>query len=339
MKSWKSTIVLFAAALLVGLAVHSVRDARALEGWAPAPPRDVTAGVETAEGPGSLPGAPRAGDLMALEGSGAGGRHALWRVGSGTHSIYLAGSIHLLRKENYPLADVLEKAFDQCRVLVLEIDPSEATDPEAVQAMLAKGKLPVGETLERQIGKETYTMASAKVSEMGMDMAGFRDFKPWFFLLTLTQARFQALGFDPALGLDMYFYSKAVEAGKEVVGLETIDFQIDLFDGMSGVDQDRLVRQGLKDLDVVETEMDEIVTAWSTGDVKTLEGLIFESFRDYPAIFDRLVTRRTKNWMPTIESLLKGGKRCLVVVGVGHLVGDEGLVELLRARGYAVEQL
>jgi uncharacterized protein YbaP (TraB family) len=196
-----------------------------------------------------------------------------------------------------------------------------------------------GETLEKMIEKETYEKAGVVAPEVGIEMDRVQNFKPWLFAMQLTTAKLQSLGFKPDLGLDMYFHGKAVEAGKKVVGLETLEYQLSVLDGLSKIDQDRLVRQTLKDLEVIETEMERVVKAWQTGDLETVNELILKSFREYPVIYEQVITKRTKEWLPEIESMLKLGMKCLVVVAAVHQVGDEGLVELLNKKGYTVEQL
>ncbi len=282
------------------------------------------------------------GTLLAAEneeGARTDSKHALWRVSSKENSIYVMGSIHLLKKENYPLADALEKAFEDSKVLVMEVDPAQEDDREVQWRMMQMMFLEKDETLEKMIDKDTYEKASVVAPAVGIEMHRVQNFKPWLFAMQLATAKLQTLGFTPDLGLDIYFHGKAVEAGKKVVGLETLEYQLSILDGLSRVDQDQLVRQTLKDLEIIETEMDGIVKAWETGDVGKVNELILKSFREYPAIYEQVITKRTKEWVPEIESLLNLGMKCLVIVGAGHLAGDEGLLELLKKKGYTVEQL
>lgn len=282
------------------------------------------------------------GTLLAAEneeGARTDSKHALWQVSSKENSIYVMGSIHLLKKENYPLADALEKAFEDSKVLVMEVDPAQEDDREVQWRMMQMMFLEKDETLEKMIDKDTYEKASVVAPAVGIEMHRVQNFKPWLFAMQLATAKLQTLGFTPDLGLDIYFHGKAVGAGKKVVGLETLEYQLSILDGLSRVDQDQLVRQTLKDLEIIETEMDGIVKAWETGDVGKVNELILKSFREYPAIYEQVITKRTKEWVPEIESLLNLGMKCLVIVGAGHLAGDEGLLELLKKKGYTVEQL
>ncbi len=266
-------------------------------------------------------------------------KNTLWRVSSGKNSVYLLGSLHLLKSDNYPLDDSIDRAFDDSQILVLEVDLRSASDPQTQQMMLAKGMLPEGDSLDKRISNKTYELARAKTAELGLDIAAFKQFKPWFFTMTLARTKFQTLGFNPQYGLDMHFFSKAIQSGKQALGLETFEQQISMLDSLSEINQDELVCQTIKELDTLEQEMDTILKAWSTGDMKLLEETILKSFKEYPTIYKTLITQRNKGWITKIESFLKQKNNYMVVVGAGHLAGNQGLVELLKKKGYSVEQL
>jgi len=276
---------------------------------------------------------------QAEESSSAGSKSSLWRIKSQKNTIYLQGSLHLLKSDNYPLNASIEKAFEDSQILVLEADPRKLRDPETQQMMLTKGMLAQGDSLEDQLSKETYDLAKQKTSELGMDISAFNQLKPWMFSMIITIIELQKLGFNPKHGLDMYFFSKALKAGKQIMGLETIEYQLDLFDSLSAADQGALVRQTLKDLDIIQEKSDSLVEAWSIGDIKRVEAILLKSFREYPTIYGLLITRPNKNWVSRIESFLKQTDNYMIVVGVGHLAGENGLVQLLKRKGYSVEQL
>lgn len=266
-------------------------------------------------------------------------KNILWRIGSQNNSVYLLGSIHLLKSDNYPLNDIIENAFEDSQILVLEFDLESMNDPEIQQAMLMKGMFSEGQTLEKSIGKDAYKLAKTKTEELGVDIAMFENFKPWFFAMTLTTMKLQLLGFNSQYGLDFYFFMKAKQTGKQIMGLETPEYQLDLFDKMSSHNQELLVYQTLLELDIIEKEIDTILNAWSTGDARELGTMLLKSFKEYPGLYETLVTSRNKNWMSKIESFLEKKENYMILVGAGHLVGKNGLVELLKNKGYSIEQL
>jgi len=109
-----------------------------------------------------------------------GSKNTLWRVSSGENSVYLLGSLHLLKRENYPLNAPIEKAFNDSQTLVMEVDMKSMTDPTTQQMMLSKGMLPQGDSLDKQISKETYELAKEKTQKLGLDISAFKQLKPWF---------------------------------------------------------------------------------------------------------------------------------------------------------------
>jgi len=266
-------------------------------------------------------------------------KNTLWRVNSEENSVYLLGSLHLLKRENYPLNAQIEKAFNDSEILVLEVDMKSMTDPSTQQMILSRGMLPQGDSLDQQISLETYELAKEKTQTLGLDISAFKQFKPWFFAMTLTVVKLQALGFNPQDGLDTYLFSRAKEAGKQILGLETFKQQLGMLDTLSTVNQDKLLGQTFKELDILENEMDIIIKAWSSGDIKVLESTMLKSFEEYPVLFQKLIIERNKTWIKKIESFLKNKKNYMVVVGAAHLAGKQGIVELLKKKGYAVIQL
>jgi uncharacterized protein YbaP (TraB family) len=265
----------------------------------------------------------------------------LWQVQSSKSngSIYILGSIHFLKKENYPLKKTIEKAFSSAEKLVLEIDFKDA-DSGAVQRMtLEKGIQRNGKTLDQNVSPETYGLAQKRSAELGIDIRALSPLKPWVVALTLTALQLQKLGFDPKHGIDRYLAERAVKSGKTIAGLESAAFQIGLVDDLSERDQETMLRQSLKEMDLLDKGLEQIVRAWSAGDVQSLEALLLNSMREYPAVYQRIIVDRNRRWLPEIEKMIEQGESTLIVVGAGHLVGKDGVVELLKARGYTLEQM
>jgi len=263
----------------------------------------------------------------------------LWKVTSGNGTLYLQGSVHLLKAEDYPLAPAIEKAYTKSSSLVFETDLATMMKPEMQQLLMSKALLPDGQTLKDSLAPETYTMLSNRFTQAGLPIEGFQTFKPWFAAMTLTMMKLQAMGFSPAHGLDQHFYNRAVQDGKTVTGLETVEFQINLFDSLAGGNQDAFMERALKDLEIVETMMDEITAAWETGDIEKLGRFMHESFEDFPELESAFLLKRNRQWADRLASMLQKDGTCMVVVGAAHIPGKEGLLELLQAKGCTLEQL
>lgn len=267
------------------------------------------------------------------------GKHALWRISSGRNSVYLLGSIHLLKKENYPLPEVIERAFEESETAVFEVDLGEMAKPEKQRMIISKAFLREGKSLEERLSRKTYDKLVKKAGEIGVSVLAFDRLKPWYIAIALSMERMMGLGFMPEYGVDRHYYGKAVKAGKKVVGLETSEYQLDLFNKLSDENQDKLLSQVIDDLEVVEKELKVMVKAWTDGDLKTLDETMLKSFKEYPEIYEAFLTTRNRNWMTEIEKFLAGTAKHFIVVGAAHMVGKDSLIDMLEKKGYTVEQL
>ncbi len=263
----------------------------------------------------------------------------LWRVRSNKGTIYLLGSIHYLKRENYPLKKSIQDAFNSSATLVLEIDLERDTLERSQQVMLEKALYRDGTTLEQNIAPETYQLAQRRARELGIDLLQMGQLKPWFVALSLVSAKLQKMGFDPNFGLDRVLADQAKKSGKAIRGLETLEFQIGLLDQLSPAEQDSMLRQTLNELDMLDKSLEQIVQSWNSGDSRAVEQLLLASMKDYPKIYEKVVVERNRRWLTELSKMLERGDKALVVVGAAHLVGQNGLIELLQQRGYIVEQL
>ncbi|OLE29023.1 MAG: hypothetical protein AUI36_30790, partial [Cyanobacteria bacterium 13_1_40CM_2_61_4] len=260
-------------------------------------------------------------------------KRSLWKIQAKNNTIYILGSIHYLKAQNYPLDPAIEDAFRDAKKLVFEVNLDSMEKESGSQLMLMKGLYAGGTTLKDHIAEKTYASAAKEMKELGVDVAAFNQFKPWLTAITLTALKLQKLGFDPKQGIDQYFYRKAKNENKEVDGLETLEFQIDLFDGMPERTQEMMLVQTLKDISTMEKEVEAIIKAWASGDVKAMESALLQSMREYPEVYQRLVSDRNRGWIPKIESYLSQSENYLIVVGAGHLAGKDSIIEMLKAKG------
>ena len=273
-----------------------------------------------------------AGQLSAQE------KSFLWKVDSDQNSLYILGSIHLLNKEAYPLKQSIQNAFEQTNKLVLEIDLRSANSDRVQQLMLEKGASTDGTLLHQKISKETYESVAMRAKELDIDIRLLNSFKPWIVATTMAAVKLQKLGFDSKLGIDRYFADRAIRSNKPIGGLETAEFQLGLLDQFSAKEQELLLRQSMNEMDHLERNVAEIVRAWKSGDAGSLEKHLLAGMRDYPEIHQKVIEDRNRRWLPQIEALLSQGENALIIVGAAHLVGTNGVISLLKSRGYRVEQ-
>jgi uncharacterized protein len=266
------------------------------------------------------------------------GKHFLWTVRSDANVLYLAGSVHALGPDAYPLPAVFEKAFEASGTLVEELDLGEAASLSAMPMLLAKGLYGDGRTFESAVSQETATMVAQYFKQAGLPMAMIRPMKPWMIMLMLTALEVQKAGLDASRGLDKYFYDKATAAKKPVIGLETAEFQIDRFDKMPDEVQEQMLRSTLTELDAQSSQLKSMIAAWRRGDTATLEKSVRSSFAGYPAAYTSLIVERNRNCIAPLQMCLSSPRPCFVVVGAAHMVGPDGLLALLQQKGYKVEQ-
>jgi hypothetical protein len=262
-----------------------------------------------------------------------------WKVTSDRGTLYLVGSVHMLSKDYYPLSPALEAAFDASDVLVEEVDFAEVLAPESQLQMLTRGMLPGGQSLDAVVSPETFAAVSRRLADLGMPIEPLKRFKPWALALTLLGLEWQQTGFDPNLGLDKHFYDRARADGKPVEALETLEFQISRFDGLSREEQDRLLASSVRDLDAQRRMVTALAEAWRAGDATRLEQIVIEDLEQEPRLYERLLVERNRMWLPALDAQLAGGGTAMVVVGAAHLVGPDGLLAMFREKGYHVEQL
>ena len=257
------------------------------------------------------------------------------RAPSGGATVYLLGSVHLL-PEASTLPAVVDSAFAKAGVIAFEtsLDSLQLRAPE----LLARAQFQNGATLRSSLSPAGAAKADSLLNTYGITLDRVNQFKPWFVYLVMTQLVLSKANFKAEYGVDMQLNARAKQANKPIVGLEAVDFQLGLFDSISPADQERmLIESDPPDSSVKQLRL--IKDAWASGDAPKLDSLINSEASYSASSMATLVTNRNKSWIPKIEQMLKGKSDALVVVGAAHLVGKEGVVELLKAKGYSVEQM
>jgi len=266
----------------------------------------------------------------------------LWKVtGPGDSQLYLLGSFHLLRADDYPVAAEVDQAFAASRRVVFELSPQDMQSPDLTRKMLQAATRTDGSELKRDLDTATWTRLQDYARANNLPLAQLQGMKPWFVGLTITLSQFAKMGLDPALGLDRHFMTRAADAGKPTSGLEDIDTQVAVLSGMSTQEQQQMVAEALEQAGQADAEGRKLHDAWRRGDDKLLWNAMAAEMRGaYPQLYKRINTDRNDAWVPKLEQQLKAGQGgTLVVVGTLHLLGEDGVVEKLRAKGYQVERI
>jgi uncharacterized protein YbaP (TraB family) len=268
-------------------------------------------------------------------------KNFLWRIQSNRTVVYVLGSIHFGRQEIYPLNPVIEKAFSASRILAVEANVQDLSKLD-VGNLLKKSFYESGDSLDKHISRDVYEQVQKGFERFGLPPDMVKNLKPWFLALNFQALELARLGFDPNYGIDVHFLSQAAKDKKGIVEIESLDGQINLLSGFSDSDQELLLLYTLKSLAIIGRQMKEIERAWATGDAKSIESILVRSIREEPrlaSIMTKLIDDRNGTMASKIEGYLKTSDTYFVVVGAGHLVGDKGIINILRRKGYLVQQL
>ena len=275
---------------------------------------------------------------VALEKEVSPNRHCLWSMEGNGNIYYFLGSLHVMRSDVYPLAGEIEKAYRGCEKIVLETNPESFQNPAFQKRFLSAGILPEGQELQETVSTKTYDMFKKKLNAVGLPLAGFERFKAWFCAVTLTAATYQKLGFEPKHGVDIYYYKKAKKDGKQIFFLEPVDYQVRLLDELGNLDPNAVLSQALADIEMIENTAAKMLSDWIKGDVQEIDSLIKNSFTNFPDMYEKLFVARNIMWVSKLEKMMVEKGDALVIVGAGHLLGDQSVLCLMRQIGYKSNQ-
>ena len=264
--------------------------------------------------------------------------HSLWELHGKHNTVYLLGSIHVLRPTDYPLAPAVQNAYANSKSLVMEINLDDIDSDEVSSEMLSSAMLPDGKNLPDILGPRRYSRAEALAHQLGIDLQTFNQFAPWFAAEAISQLQLSQLGFDAQSGVEMYFLGQARKDGKSIAGLETVHDQIALFEALSMDQQAEYLLSSLEQAHDLPKEIADMVRAWQRGDTAWFEGQLASELGNDPALYQSVLAARNRKWIPKIEALLDDDKNYLVIVGTGHLIGRNSVIDLLKKDGIGATQ-
>jgi len=280
--------------------------------------------------------------LLALGLLGSLSAHAaspVWAVRGAHNTVYLAGSIHMLPADDAALPPGFARSYADSARLVMELDLGKFDPMEGMTWMMDHGALPAGTNLRAVLGEQRYGRVSAAALGLGLPMAALDSLAPWVVGIEITDLAYEHEGYDPEQGVEEQLVRRAEKDGKPTAGLETLPEELSSLTELSSADQIRMLDQTVDDLKDIKSEMREVTNAWRHGDATRLAALLSTEYNAFPSLYKPLVSDRNKRWLPQVEELLKEQGNVLVVVGALHLVGQGGLLELLRKKGYTTTQL
>jgi uncharacterized protein YbaP (TraB family) len=270
----------------------------------------------------------------------AAAKSCVWKVTSGSETLYLAGSIHALRASDYPLPPEYDQAFDASAGLAFETDPNIPAQKWA-KALARAGTLPDGVALRDRVDPRTYAYLQRVLAHTHGATAPekkIEHLKPWVISWILQPPGGGVPGMAHARGVESYLVARARAAHKTMTGLVPFEQHIAVYGGMNDTDSEASLLLAFINLNTSSAELQRILAAWRRGDTATIDASIKAEYRDAPSLRRRIITDRTAAWLPKIDGFLRSGKTWMVVAGSAHMAGDEGLPALLQAQGYRVEQ-
>jgi len=267
-----------------------------------------------------------------------GAQNLLWEVSTERGRMTLFGSLHFGHPDFYPLADPVESAFAEAERLVVEVDSTQPGFQRRMAALVEeKGQYPPGRTIRDEVSPRVYERLDAELAELGLPTERFVHLEPWTVSIVLMAFKFQSMGYGADAGVEHYLLARADD--RPIVALETAEEQIALLDSLDG---ELFLAYTLLSLRTFESETAEMIRAWRCGEAAALERLLLdESGALLPGVSDvmeRIFDERNQRMVESLEGLLEQGGSHFVVVGAGHLLGDEGIPALLAERGWPVER-
>ncbi|MBY4677688.1 TraB/GumN family protein [Marinobacterium arenosum] len=278
--------------------------------------------------------------LLLLLGSGAVlADSPVWLVERAENKLYLAGTVHLLSASDLPLPAAFDRAYRQSERVYLETDlgllQSQATQQRLMQSLY----YPPGEQLDQYLPEKLQQRLRRRLEHYGASYERALAMKPAGVMLMLLQLELQRLGIQHQ-GADMIYYQRARQQGKPLGGLESVDQHLYFISSLGEGREAEFIDRTLNDVAQVGQQMPALVAAWRQGDLQRLQHLVIDEMREqYPDIHRQLLTDRNRHWLPQIEQLLEDAPVEMVLVGIGHLVGAGGLLQMLSERGYKISQL
>ncbi len=266
----------------------------------------------------------------------------LWRARSPeAATFYLLGSVHMGGQTAHYFGHDVARAWRGADELVVEIDLSEIRTEEMVSLTRLYGTLQPPLSLQDLVSGETWGQLDAYFTMRGLDVAAFQHLKPWFVSFTVVQIELQRAGFVAENGVDRAFID-AAQGDKPIVALETLASQLATMDRLPASLQELMLRDALARIDSFPQDTAELLDAWQQGDEVRLESLVFKPLQEYPELgvfYDLVFYRRNHTMTGRLLQLAEDGRTRFVVLGAGHMLGDQGIPRLLEKQGYEVSRV
>ncbi|MEZ0274850.1 MAG: TraB/GumN family protein [Roseimicrobium sp.] len=264
---------------------------------------------------------------------------SVWRVEKNGKHIYVGGTIHLLREKDHPLPKVFDQAYADSTSLLFELPPDADQDGAIMARMREMGSYGQNGDLSSHVSPETLRQVHEWSDANGHARATVDKLRPWYLALIVSATEYGKMGANPKHGVDAHFEELAKENKKPAAGLETIEFQLGIFSNLNDKLQEELLLQTFSEAQTAAKDFEELIVAWKSGDMPKLQEFLFRDADKYPELMEDFLFKRNHAWIPPLLKHLEKGETVFVLVGAGHLGGEQGLLSLLKKEGCTITQL
>ena len=276
--------------------------------------------------------------VLAVGASPALAEPALWAIKDKDSTIYLFGTVHVLKPTTQWRSPRIAKAFQDADDVVMEIEQPE--DQASTRALMLKYGVDQTAPLSTKLKPESYAKLQAAAQGMGFPPQALEPMRPWLAALTVSLTPLLKAGYDPESGVEKLLTAQAKAAGKPISAFETMEQQVRFFADMTPVQETQLLESTLDEIDEGPAKIDALVAAWAAGDQAELKRqMVDEMQNDYPDIYKLLLVDRNQDWANQLKTKLAGSGVSFVAVGAGHLTGPDSLQVQLAKLGIKAERV
>lgn len=262
---------------------------------------------------------------------------ALWVVRDADSTLYLFGTVHVLKPGQEWRSPKVTKALSEAQELVLEVKLPD--NPAEAQGLFLKYGMDPANPLPARLRPDEWEKLKVVAAGMGLPEQALAAMRPWLAAMTLQLAPLSKAGYDPQSGVELKLTADAKASSKPINALETVEQQVRFFADMPPEAELAMLRAALEDVDEAVQQLDGMVTAWAAGEPQKLEDAFVEEFRrEYPQLYKVALVQRNQEWARQIEKKLAGSGVSFIAVGAGHLVGPDSVQAELARKGIKSER-
>ena len=273
-----------------------------------------------------------------IEADGLDAHPAIWKLDNGNAQVYLIGSIHLLPPELKWYGGKIKKMLDIAEEVVFEVNMTSERQAQARAITIQNGMLRNGDKLSNYITENEYVFLQKVIPKLGISLKVITNFQPWFASIALSVGAIINEGWDPEAGVDRYIQKIATQRRLKISDLETIEVQMEALYNHPLDVQANMLKDTINELKDIRKLTLEMIDVWASGNESRLVDTFLEPMQEQAELYAKIITNRNKSWIPLLEDFAKKNQVTIIVVGTAHLIGDGGVVELLRQKGYDIKR-